>query len=81
MRFVCAPYGGNDGQSGGDGESPKIDKIFGGWLSVRIKDHKELVPVIKTVYQWNITKNGKIISVWSQSSLLQVYALIDTLFC
>ncbi|XP_054160689.1 peroxisomal multifunctional enzyme type 2-like [Oppia nitens] len=67
IKFVCAPYGSNDGQSGGGGDehNSRIDKIFDGWLSVRISDHKELVPIIKTVYQWNITKNNKVFTVWT----------------
>jgi len=65
ISFICAPYQGNDGGSG-DGNSARIDRIFSGWLRLRIKDNKDLVPIIKTVYQWNITKNGKIISIWSK---------------
>ncbi len=81
IQFICAPYQGNDGNSGGggggDGPTSRLDKIFGGWLSVRISEHKELVPIIKTVYQWNILQNSKIVSIWSQ--LLFIYSLI--IFC
>ena len=81
VQYVCAPYGSHDGQSGGgDGQSSRIDKIFGGWLSVRIRDHKELVPIIKTVYQWNIVKNGKIITVWSKTSVFYSCIQIKLLF-
>ncbi len=67
VSFLCAPHQDSDGGSD-DENSGRIDKIFGGWLLKRIRENKDLVPIIKTVYQWNITKNGKIISVWSKFS-------------
>jgi len=67
ISFLCAPYQDSDGGSD-DANSGRIDKMFGGWLLKRIRENKDLVPIIKTVYQWNITKNGKVITVWSKFS-------------
>ncbi|RWS29708.1 peroxisomal multifunctional enzyme type 2-like isoform X1, partial [Leptotrombidium deliense] len=55
--------GGGDGSSGG--EPCIIDSVFENWLTKRLEEMQDLIPVIKTVYQWNILKNGKIASVWT----------------
>lgn len=67
IPIMMFAQGGNDGGSNGDGGGGRIDRIFSNWLLKRIRENNELVPVIKTVYQWNITKGGRIISVWSES--------------
>lgn len=45
--------------------TPIIDLLFEKWLPTRLDDMKELVPVIKTVYQWNIMQKGQVASVWT----------------
>ena len=55
--------GGGDGSDGG--EVCKIDSIFENWAKERLSALKELIPSIKTVYQWNILKNGKQASIWT----------------
>ena len=45
--------------------TPIIDLLFEQWLPSRLDDIKELVPVIKTVYQWNILQKGQVASVWT----------------
>lgn len=58
--------GSGDGGNGGPSEKCEIDNIFDSWAIDRLEDLKELIPSIKTVYQWNILKGGKIVSVWSK---------------
>lgn len=57
--------GSGDGSSGTGGITPIIDLLFEKWLPTRIDDMKELVPIIKTVYQWNILQKGQVASVWT----------------
>jgi putative sterol carrier protein len=45
--------------------TPIIDLLFEKWGPTRVEDMKELVPIIKTVYQWNILQKGKVSSVWT----------------
>ena len=54
----------NSGAAAG-GIAPIIDLLFEKWLPTRIDDMKELVPVIKTIYQWNILQKGQVSSVWT----------------
>lgn len=73
--------GGNQGGGDGSGYSSRIDKIFETWLIKRIEENNELVPIIKTVYLWNITKHGKIVSIWSKLRLaLLRFKRLDTKF-
>jgi len=64
-RMLASADGGGGSGDGGDDTGCRIDKIFDGWLRTRLRESNELVPHIKTVYQWNITKDGKIRSVWT----------------
>lgn len=57
--------GGNSGSGSGSGITPIIDLLFEKWLPTRIDDMRELVPIIKTVYQWNILQKGQVASVWT----------------
>ena len=57
--------GGDGAASGGGGIAPIIDLLFEKWLPTRVDELKELVPVIKTVYQWNILQKGQTASVWT----------------
>ena len=43
----------------------RIDSVFENWAAKRLNDLKSMIPTIKTVYQWNITKDGKPASVWT----------------
>jgi len=43
----------------------KTDVLFGKWLVTRLPTVKELIPSINNVYQWNILKDGKNVSVWT----------------
>lgn len=43
----------------------KTDVLFGKWLVTRLPTIKELIPTINNVYQWNILKDGKTVSVWT----------------
>jgi len=43
----------------------KTDVLFGKWLINRLPTVKELIPSINNVYQWNIMKDGKVVSVWT----------------
>lgn len=63
-RRMFAADGGASGASGGS-ITPIIDLLFEKWLPTRLDDMKELVPVIKTVYQWNILQKGQVASVWT----------------
>lgn len=58
--------GGSDG-SGGDGgdNGCRIDAVFENWAAQRLSEMKSLIPTIKTIYQWNITKGGRVVSVWT----------------
>lgn len=56
---------GGSGGGNGDGNVCRIDTIFENWASQRLEDMRQLIPTIKTVYLWNITKDGKIASVWT----------------
>lgn len=75
-KWMCAPYEDRDpapvmlassggGGGGGTKIGPIIDLLFEQWLPTRLDELKELVPVIKTVYQWNILQSGKVASVWT----------------
>lgn len=64
VTYWAQSGGGSDGGGGGD-TGCKTDLIFGGWLKKRLAQEVELVPHIKTCYQWNLTKNGKVVSVWT----------------
>lgn len=57
--------GDGSGSGSGSGITPIIDLLFEKWLPTRIDDMKELVPIIKTVYQWNILQKGQVASVWT----------------
>lgn len=64
-----APLGNTSGGGGGgDGSDSgcRIDKIFDTWLKQRILESSDLIASVKTLYQWNITKKGKIASIWSK---------------
>lgn len=56
---------GGGGGDGGSGITPIIDLLFEQWLPTRVDELKELVPVIRTVYQWNILQKGQVASVWT----------------
>ena len=43
----------------------KTDVLFGQWLTTRLPYIKELLPSINNIYQWNILKDGQIVSVWT----------------
>ncbi|KAK4337238.1 hypothetical protein RND71_043543 [Anisodus tanguticus] len=43
----------------------KTDYLFSKWLVTRLSTIKELIPMINNVYQWNILKDGKTVSVWT----------------
>ena len=67
-KYYLAAPGDNSssgGSSGGSGITPIIDLLFEKWLPTRLDDLRELVPVIKTVYQWNILQKGQVASVWT----------------
>lgn len=63
-RYHMSAAGG-DGGAGGAGITPIIDLLFEKWLPTRLDELKELVPVIRTVYQWNILQKGQVASVWT----------------
>ncbi|KAI1283199.1 Peroxisomal multifunctional enzyme type 2 [Halotydeus destructor] len=56
---------GGDGGDGSGAIGPIVDLLFEKWLPTRLDDMKELVPVIKTVYQWNILQKGIVVSTWT----------------
>ncbi|XP_015791638.1 uncharacterized protein LOC107368336 [Tetranychus urticae] len=43
----------------------RIDAVFENWAAKKLSEMKTIIPTIKTVYQWNILKNGKPASVWT----------------
>lgn len=45
-----------------------LDPIFRDFLPGKLQENKELVKIVKAVYQWNITKDGKTAAVWSKFS-------------
>ena len=47
-----------------------VDHLFGEWLPRLLEDKKHLVDVIKSVYQWNITRDSRVVSVWCMTRLL-----------
>ncbi|CAG2118733.1 unnamed protein product, partial [Medioppia subpectinata] len=42
-----------------------VDHLFRDWLPRLLEEKKHLVDVVKSVYQWNITRNKQIVSVWT----------------
>ena len=68
VQWLMAPSGNTSGGGGGDGSDSgcRIDKIFDTWLKQRILESGDLIDNVKTLYQWNITKKGKIASIWSK---------------
>lgn len=42
----------------------KVNRIFDEKIRPRIAKHSELIPLINTVCQFNITRQGKLVSVW-----------------
>lgn len=63
---VMFAAGGDGSGDGGNSITCVIDQLFEQWLPTRLDEMKELVPVIKTCYQWNILQGGKVHSVWSK---------------
>lgn len=43
----------------------KTDILFGRWLVTRLPTIKELIPTINNVFQWNILKDGSLVSQWT----------------
>ncbi|XP_054158565.1 uncharacterized protein LOC128956877 [Oppia nitens] len=41
-----------------------VDPLFRDWLPKLLAEKRHLVDVIKSVYQWNITRNGQVIAIW-----------------
>ena len=42
-----------------------VDPLFMNWMPKKIQEQKHLVKIIKNVYQWNITRDGQIASIWT----------------
>lgn len=44
-----------------------VDHIFSDALPKFLAERRHLVDVIKSVYQWNLTRDAKLVSIWSKS--------------
>lgn len=42
-----------------------VDPLFMNWMPKKIQEQKHLVKIIKNVYQWNITRNGQTVAIWT----------------
>ena len=65
-NIKIAPGNKNHESSSSDHFICKVDRIFDEKIRPRIAKHSELIPLINTVCQFNITKQGKLASVWSK---------------
>ncbi|XP_027195391.2 peroxisomal Multifunctional enzyme type 2 [Dermatophagoides pteronyssinus] len=63
-NIKIAPGNENNESSSSDHFICKVDRIFDEKIRPRIAKHSELIPLINTVCQFNITKQGKLASVW-----------------
>jgi peroxisomal multifunctional enzyme type 2 len=66
---LAADQLGGEGGNGNGEPKCNIDEVFESWGSIletaEPELQKEIVARIKTVYHWNITKNGSVASVWT----------------
>ena len=46
-----------------------VDHLFRDWLPKLLEEKRHLVDVIKSVYQWNLTRDSRLVSVWSKATL------------
>jgi putative sterol carrier protein len=65
MKLSALPQEPSSSVSESQTNSSRVDHLFVNWLPKRLEEKRNLVKTIKSIYQWNLTRDGKIVSIWT----------------
>jgi hypothetical protein len=66
MKLSALPQQSSTSVSGSQNNNPRVDHLFVNLLPKHLEEKRHLVKTINSIYQWNLTRDGKIASIWSK---------------
>jgi hypothetical protein len=76
MKLSALPQQSSTSTSGSQNNNSRVDHLFVNSLPKRLEEQRHLVKTIKSIYQWNLTRDGKIASIWSKKMFHLIFERI-----